>query len=771
LPDLSIADGTSFDTPTSTPGGLGYVDINQDAASENEADFLAKAKRRFVIYSTAWARIREQSRLDREFWAGKQWDVGIMNDRILAGRPCLTVNQMPRFTKQVTNEIRQNRPSIQVNPVDDSTVDDADLMEGMVRHIQVDSEADAAYDTASQHQTTFGFGYIRAVTERVNRSFNQKIKIKREQDPFKHYPDPNCKELDFSDARGWFVFEDIPAEEYRILYHNTQMASLSNMTSVGDTMWYPNQHIRIAEYFWVDETDREWVKWADGSEHWADESPKEQIDESVDRVTDKIKTVHWVKFNAVEIMAGANELNKKTGKRGYKVIPGDFIPIVPVLGDEYITDEGLHYSGMVRFAHDAQRQYNYMRTAVVEAIALAPKAPYVMAEGQDENHEDEWKQANTRNLSALKYKPLALGNQLVPAPQRNQAEPPIQAMSVAVAQAQQDLMATMLISQPGLGEVGPEQSGKAIIARQQKSDVANFNYSDNQSRAMRQLGRVIVGWIPHYYDVPRMADIVNPAGEHSTVPVNQRYLKLPGGGMRVLQSGEQPPPNAKVMFHNLPKFKGSVTISTGPSYQTKRMENVASTMALIQAYPQIMQVAGDLLVGWLDFSGAREIAQRLKAMLPPALQAEEDQLSPGHVAQLQQQFQQLQAAFGKVQGILQTKQIEADTKKYVAEISALAGIREAEIKAKTTADAGSSDAGYLEQILDWKQDAAMQQQKDQAALQLQREQNSHEAAMAAAAAGHSAAMQTDQQQHAAGMQSDQNAADAAAVPPAPPAQQ
>ena len=182
--------------------------------------------------------IRHEANIDMNFRAGNQWDPQVITDRVNAGRPCLTINRVQQFIHQVTNEQRQNRPSIQVNPVDDSTVEDADILEGMVRHIQVDSEADAAYDTASDHQTTAGFGYIRALTEYTSeRSFDQKIVIRRVPDPFKVYYAPYCQEFDFSDGRFCFVFDDLSVPEYRQKYPRSAMASttLQSVTRCSGT--------------------------------------------------------------------------------------------------------------------------------------------------------------------------------------------------------------------------------------------------------------------------------------------------------------------------------------------------------------------------------------------------------------------------------------------------------------------------------------------------------------------------------------------------------
>ena len=757
MPDLSIATGLTTYTLTSTPGGAGTALMGvQPSGIQADSDFISVARQRFQRYVTAWSEIRHLANEDQRFWAGQQWDPQIMNDRASTGRPCLVINRLQQFTKQVTNEQRQNRPSIQINPVDDSTKEDAEILEGMVRHIQVDSEADAAYDTANQHQTSFGFGFIRILTEMTSPwSMDQKIIIKRVKDPFKHYPDPNCQELDFSDARGWFVFEDMPVDEYRQAYPDSALASMTDFIGEGDTIWYPEQKIRVCEYFWVEEEPYYLIKWADGSVHREDESPQAQRDSALQRVKSKERKVHWVKMNGVEILEGKEEKSDKN-QSGYRTLPGPYIPIVPVLGDEVIVDGRTYYAGMVRYSKDAQRQYNYMRTAVVESIALAPKAPFIMAEGQDENHEDDWKQANVRPLSRLIYKPVALGNTLAPAPQRNQAEAPIAAMTQALNQAEHDLMSVMGIYQSGLGQTGPEQSGKAILARQSKGELANLNYSDNVARAMRQIGRIILSWIPYYYDIPRMLDIVYPDGTHANVPGNQPYMKLPDGTPKPLSQDDledvkkRAEATSKVKLHDLINFRGTVTISTGPSYQTRRQEATSSIMALVQAFPQIMTVAGDLLVGWMDWNGASEVAKRLKAILPPGLAMDEDQLSPQNVQKLMAQHQALMTQVQQLQHELDTKTPDLLLRKYIAELQAETNLRAAQIKAGI--GTGDAEAAAIDQLLDFQSDIAKTQHQHDLEMQMQQTQQAHEQGMAAQQQAHEqqmAQMQAQAQQAAA----------------------
>src|SRR6185437_5174056 len=180
------------------------------------------------------------------------------------------------------------------------------------------------------------------------------------------------------------------------------------------------------------------------------------------------------------------------------------------VGDDLDVNGVRHIAGIVRHAKDPQRMYNYWTSAATEMIALAPKAPYIRAEGQFENHEGQWAAANQRNFAYLEYKPIDARGQAVPPPSRQQYQPPIQAINLMTAQAAQDLMATIGIYEANLGKQGPETSGKAILARQKQGDLATSNFMDNLARSIRFTGRQLLDLIPHVYEAPRIQRIIKP---------------------------------------------------------------------------------------------------------------------------------------------------------------------------------------------------------------------------------------------------------------------
>lgn len=616
------------------------------------------AMKRFKLCEDAENDYRNKALEADRFYVGDQWPTNVQQTRRLESRPCLTLNQLPKYVRQVTNDQRQNRPQIHISPTHDSTVDEAKVWEGMVRHIQVESNADVAYDTACLSQVVKGWGYWKVGTEYEDeKSFNQKICINPVKNAFAIYFDPDAKKYDYSDALYAFEVQDVDKEEFKKQYPDADTNSLT-YTSTGDEPpdWSNGQTVRVVEYWTVEENEKTLLQLQDGTVLYKDEY--EQAVESgiiAPPVINERKTterkVMWRKMTACEVLE----------EREW---PGKWIPIVPVLGDDMIVEGKRYLTGMVYGAMDAQRQYNYMRTAQTEAIALSPKAPFIIAEGQFEGYENYWKNANVQNFSWLPYKPTSVDGHMVPVPTRNQAEPPVQAMVQATQQATEDLKGITGIFDASLGAKSNEQSGKAILARQKEGDVANFHYIDNLSRAIRHTGVILLDLIPKIYDAPRVAKILKEDGTSETVhlntPLDEQGKPLPHGA----------PEDAISKMYDMSNTNFDVTVEVGPSYSTQRQEAVESMTNLVQAFPQIMQFAGDILVKNMDWPEAQAVADRMKLMLPPQIQDETKKDIPPQVqAQMQQMgmmIEQMTQTLHELQDEKETKQLDLASREKIA---------------------------------------------------------------------------------------------------------
>jgi hypothetical protein len=613
---------------------------------------LSLALDRFRLCEESEHEIREEARIDHEFRLGKQWSDDLRRRRDSQNRPCLTVNQIPQFVKQVVNEFRANMPGIAVAPSGEQADDEtAEIIEGLTRNIEVRSKADSAYAKAFEDAVTGGFGYVRVVADyRDDQSFDQELYIKRVKDCFSVYFDPNVNEQDYSDAEFAFVIETLSKDEFKRRWPKAEITSANDMGAESSPDWFQDDYVRVAEYWCVEHEKKTVTLYVDQNGAKVPVYEGEDIPEGLTPFTrngEPVSRETYKRSVCCHYISGAEILETREWA-------GRWIPIVPFLGDEIIVDGKRSLVGLVRNARDPQMRYNFMVSAQSEAVALAPKAPFIADAGSTENFQDMWENSNTEPYAVLYYD--SQGGRVAP-PVRNTVEPPIMAISQSIQQSDNDLKATTGIYGASLGQPGPEQSGKAIMARQREGDTATFNYIDNGAKAIEHVGRILVDLIPFYYDTAEVINIVKPNQQTEAVKINQLFQDKDG----------------KVKNYDLTVGRFDVTVTTGPSYNTAKEKTWEQFTQLIQAYPPLMQFAGDLFMQQSPMQAGLgdEVSKRLHKMLPPQLQ-ENDQNDPAQMQQqmqmLMQQHEQLTQALTAANQALESKDRELASKERIAQL-------------------------------------------------------------------------------------------------------
>jgi hypothetical protein len=651
------------------------ANVGGTASGKTDNDRLSTMRTRFSMAISAYSDSREDELDDLRFMAGSpdnqwQWPADVLATRgsvqgqTINARPCLTINKLPQHVRQVTNEQRQNRPSGKVIPADDKgDVEVAEILDGMVRHIEYMSDADVAYDTACDNQVIYGEGYFRVLTDYCNEnSFDQDILIGRIRNSFSVYMDPTIQDPCGSDAKWCFITEDITKTEYAFQFPNATPVSSLMSQGVGDQnigLWLGDNTVRIAEYFYY-ETDYKTLNlYPDNLTAFEGTSEDKQLlamyGKSLRSRKAERKKVMWCKTNGFEIL----EEREWAGK---------WIPVIRVIGNEFEVDGRMYVSGLVRNAKDAQRMYNYWVSQEAEMLALAPKAPFIGYGGQFEGYENNWKTANTNNWPYLEVNPDVTdgaGNML-PLPQR--AQPPMASSGLlqAKAGASDDIKSTTGQYDSSLGATSNERSGKAILAREKQGDTGTYHYVDNLARAIRYVTRQLVDLIPKIYDTQRVARIVGLDGEVGMVKLNpeqpESVKKIENENGIVLE---------KIYNPNVGKY--DVVVTTGPSYMTKRQEALEGMSQLLQGNPELWRVAGDLFVKNMDWPGAQEMAKRFRKTLDPKLLSDDDkspelQAAEQQIQAMGQELDQLHGVLKNVQNSIEAQDVEV--KQFEAKIKA-----------------------------------------------------------------------------------------------------
>jgi hypothetical protein len=570
-------------------------------------DILKDARERFQYSESGSDEMRRAALEDIEFGRmGRQWPAQVQRVREEEGRPCLTINRMPSFIRQVVNDARQNKPSIAVHPVDGGAdADTARIIGGLIRSIERGSNAALAYDTAVDQAVSGGFGFFRITTDYVHpESFDQELRIERVANPFSVHWDTTSTAFDASDWEYAFVSEMLTKREFKRRYPKASMVNFEQGMGEDLDDWHDEERIRVAEYWLRTEEKRKIFRLTDGQVLTQD-----QLDQDVFLGPGgaPLSLQQVLASQGIDVAAEREATFFKVRRRminGAEVLseddwPGQHIPICPVWGEEVIYRGQRFFRSLIRDARDPQRMLNFWRSASTELVALAPRAPWVVAAGTIPSGAEgtKWQTANTRSHAYLEYDATQ-----GPAPMRTAfAGVPAGALQEAL-NASDDIKAVTGIFDAALGARGNETSGRAIHARQRESDKGTFHFVDNMARAIQYAGRCLIECIPSIYSERQTIRILGDDEAERVV----RVARANG----VAPTPEEP--DGKI--YDLSTGKYDVTVKVGPNYATQREETSLALMELIRVSPQAAEVLGDLMVKNMDWPGADEAARRIQLL-------------------------------------------------------------------------------------------------------------------------------------------------------------
>lgn len=647
--------------------------------SDEDREILEEATSRFETIQQDDRDNRDNYKADTKFVysPGNQWPDDVRATRTQWKEMCLEFNQLKQFVAQVVNDQRQNRPGVRIHPASGEASEEvAEILQGLIRGIEYQSNAEACYDNAFQSAVAGNRGAWRIYSEYEDEnSFNQRLCIKPINDMLSVWADLNYQQPDGSDRDFVFVTEKYTKTEFRNKFPKAQEISWD---AVDDCWCDGKDTIIVADYYRRVCNKRTMVLMSDGAQGYKDEMPKPP--EGVEIVREREVehyTVQWF------TLAGGQQILARYDW------PGSIIPVVIVPGEDFIIDGKRVYQSLTTHARDAQSMLNFGMTQQAIHLALSPRAPWVAAEGQIEGYENIWRDANTRNYSVLPYKPTSIDGIVVPPPQRTPPTMP-DAGWIQFNQAMTSMIkSTIGMYEQSLGQRGNEQSGKAILARERQGDTATFNYSDNLARGIALTGRILVEAIPTYYDTARIVQIIGPDETQKMVEINQT-MPDPSNPLQAIKEND------------VTIGRYAVTCQAGPSYATKKQETADKLMELVQAFPPIAEVAGDVVVKALDIPDADVLSERLKLVLPPQVQQAEEAkkngqkpLDPQVMQAMQQKDEQLQMAvetMGKMEEEIKTLRSGSEEKLQAAQIDAQIKIQQSELDAQTTLQKAQIDA-------------------------------------------------------------------------------
>lgn len=557
---------------------------------------------------------REACLEDKKFAAGEQWDPEVL--RMRQGLPCLTIDTIGQFTAQVVGDWRLNKVGVKVLPAENGDKEIADIRASLIRSIETQSRAPRVYNNAFESMITCGDGAFRVNVQYAGEDvFDQEIVLQPIDDCLSVVWDRLSVDPTGRDATHCFVDDLIPEKEFKARWPESDPSLLrdADKRMYSAQGWCDDRTVRVTEHWRLIERPKTLILFEDGTIY-----PFEGDDIDVEAVEAFIAK-HGKPIRTRIAPCTYAQMHLVTG---WKILAGPYewklnrLPIIRMSGRVVPVGEKRVRYGLVRKMKDSVRLRNFFRSIAAEQLGYAPKAKWIATESAVEGREDTFRKAH------LDRDPLLIVNDDTVIGQDIQRidPPPIEAALLNEAQQNaQDLKDITGIHDASLGIKSNETSGKAIQARQREGDVASLTYYDNGNAAVLEAGDVINQLIGQIYDGTRIVRVI---GEDES--------------SKLLKINDPMDPSSP----NIATGKYDVAITTGASFTTKRAEAAEAMMNAIQVYPELMSVAGDLIVKAQDWPGSEELAERMIKTVPPQLLSEKEAAERGNQPDFQAIMQQ-----------------------------------------------------------------------------------------------------------------------------------
>lgn len=664
--------------------------VEARAPQPGDAAVLKLMRRRYRQANTAEDQFRKDALEDQKFRMGTrgdhsyQWPTGVQEDLKRRNQPVLTINRAPSFIHQVTNQARAANLRIHVTPINDKgDPKTAEILQGYIRNIEMTSFADRAYAMASDKQAEQGRGAFSFITEWVDdegegSKFRQRIRILRERNPLAIYWDPTARDAAYQDAQWSMKATDIEDSEFEDRWgFKATEEDISTLETEGDKTgdWFPSGKTRVMEYFsrepdgkserWCQLTSGKELPYPKPDQIVALKALGEEIERS--RWIQKKKTV-WRHCTATRIL-DETTWGAKTGR------------FVPVLGDELEVDGEIDCRGVIRDSKDAARIYNVEVTALINAVGQMQRAPVQGAVGAfgkpGSAQYKAWQTANVDPPAFLEFTPMSVDGQPVQEPHKPDLGVNLEGMVVAIHQADTDYKSTAGFNDASMGVRGPQESAKAITARQRQDELGSGHYLDNLRFSLAAGARMLIDLLRSTATTPHVVRVKDNSERERKVmvysgkendPRQEKYLARDAHDQPIPFQPPEGISNEDIFDVGVGEFH--VECSAGPDAGSRREESVEAITTLFKGMPPEIAVKFyDLLFKVMDFPLAQQFADRAKSLMPPEMQDDGDgapggaNIPPQLRMQMSKMKQDLQKASEVMHGMkqaLDTDQVKAD---------------------------------------------------------------------------------------------------------------
>ena len=612
-----------------------------------DSEVLEEIRTNFDYATKAWADIRSEGQTDIRYVAGEPWKDKDKRAREDAGRPCLSLDELGQYVNQIINDVRQNKRGVKVTPIGAGATDKtAELRQNLIRQIEYRSNAQQAYTGMFEDAVQRSYGFCRIKPKYVSdTSFDQELLIEACENPDLVTPDPDALKPDGSGMKYLFNHESISIKQFKRDYPDASITDFTDELRSIAPDWIKGERLLIAEY-WVCEYVRRQLLLIDKGPNQPPQ-PVFKEDLAVMPNQKAILKSRWVDVPYVcQYLTNGVELLAKKGEPKRTPWPGKSIPFVACYGKTLYVNSGAgterRLLSMIRLARDPFMLYCYYRTCEAELVGMTPKTPFIGYEGQFRGHETDWQKAAHEPVAFLEAKPQteATGAQVLPLPQRQPYDPPIQSLEMGAEAARRAIQSAMGTSPlPTQAQRQNEKSGKALRQIEESGQKGSYHFVDHYDAAITRVGAILDELLPHYYDAARDVTIREGNDEPKQVRIND-----PAHADGYLPVDDSP--------HD-------VTLSVGSAYASQR-EAANEFVDSVVGNVQLAQVVGpqkfaELVALSIKLKDIGPLGDQMANVISPA-PSETGQPTPQQVQDMQGQMQQLQQQNQQLHQAMQTDQ-------------------------------------------------------------------------------------------------------------------
>ncbi|MGL5734778.1 MAG: portal protein, partial [Beijerinckiaceae bacterium] len=368
---------------------------------------------------------------------------------------------------------------------------------------------------------------------------------------------------------------------------------LSDFTTGSEATWFSEDGVVIAEYWWKERAKKKIYQLSDG--RVVDEEALAKVVDELAMAGVTIKAERETECDKIKtcLVYGGGVLEEA------KDWPGKRFPFAVQWGDYVVVEGKEYFSGMVRHSKDSQRLHNFWQSTMVEVVSKLPNSPLTATPQMVKGLESYYERMGWDDPPVLLYNPDPSS------PTARPTREPIGQFPAGLANMSQiatdEMKAVTGVYDASLGAQSNETSGRAIMARNQQGDTANFVYTANQSKFIRQLGEIILDLLSHYYDGERMVQILGEDMAEKVVKLNEVIVDE--------QTGEA------VTLNDMSAGKYGIVVGTGKAYETQRLEVADAAQALVGSPGPMGILAQYLLIQNLDVPGMDEFKKAARKML------------------------------------------------------------------------------------------------------------------------------------------------------------